>query len=314
MIDISIIIPVYNPGKLVKRCLDSIVSQRGSYSYEVLMVDDGSTDNSSSIIKSYNNASFVLMHQENAGPAKARNRGIDAAKGRYIAFIDADDYWLPDFFEKMISFMDSHPDCVAASTGQKHLTVSGEGVKNISETCVLSDFYKYWADNMHVCTGSMIARTDVVKALGGQRTDLRITEDLEFWVLLATQGKWGIVEGIHFVSDGTELVKGDGWLKKMQVRWNNAPLIANWEKRILEVCPEIVDNKSYLKARGKISRNLTYCQILSGRLKESRKEALTYGNRFPKDTIAKLMNLCKHFHFTWWILAKLFVYRETHRK
>lgn len=60
-IDISVIIPVYNPGNLIKRCLDSILAQRGSYTYEVLMVDDGSTDNSSEVIGSYRNQATSPM-------------------------------------------------------------------------------------------------------------------------------------------------------------------------------------------------------------------------------------------------------------
>ena len=98
-IDISIIIPVYNPGNLIKRCLDSILAQKGSYTYEVLMVDDGSTDNSSEIIDSYRNPAFRLMHQENSGPAKARNKALGEAKGKYVCYIDADDYWEESFFE-----------------------------------------------------------------------------------------------------------------------------------------------------------------------------------------------------------------------
>mgnify|MGYP001320314818 CR=1 FL=1 len=70
----------------------------------------------------------------------------------------------------------------------------------------------------------------------------------------------------------------------------------------------------YLKARGRISRNLTYCQLLSGRLTLSRQEALKYGRYFVKDPIGKLMNMTKHTPITWWMLAKLLQYREYHRK
>ncbi|WP_244440383.1 hypothetical protein [Bacteroides rodentium] len=70
----------------------------------------------------------------------------------------------------------------------------------------------------------------------------------------------------------------------------------------------------YLKARGRISRNLTYCQLLSGRLALSRQEALKYGKYFTKDPIGKLMNMAKHTPATWWMLAKLLQYREYHRK
>lgn len=319
MIDVSVIIPVYNASALLRRCLDSVLAQKGNYTYEVLLVDDGSTDDSVDIIKSYNNPHFRLFQQENAGPSKARNRGIQEAKGKYLTFIDADDYWEEPFFIETVGFLEKYQECIAVSVGQKHLTVSGESIspaclKEYSESIVINDFFDFWANWMHVCTGSMMARTDVIKATGGQRTDLRITEDLEFWALLATKGKWGFIPKILFVSDGTDLVKdGKGWLKKMQIRWNNAPTIGDWERRLLESDTNLKDDEGYQKARGRISRNLTYCQLLSGRTRLAREEALKYGNWFTKDSIGKLMNLAKWTPLTWWLLCRFLRYREYHR-
>lgn len=318
-IDISIIIPVYNPGNLIKRCLDSILAQKGSYTYEVLMVDDGSTDNSSEIIEGYRNPAFRLMHQENSGPAKARNKALAEAKGKYVCYIDADDYWGESFFEKTVGFLEEHEECIAVSVGQRHLTVSGEHVAPVciseyDSPIVLDDFFSFWAKWMHVCTGSIMIRAEYAKRTGGQRTELRITEDLEYWALLATYGKFGMIPEVLFTSDGTDLVKGDGWLNKMEKRWRNAPSIAEWEKRIVAAKPELHDDEGYKRARGRISRNLTYCQLLSGRLSLSRHEALEYGNYFTKDAIGRLMNVAKHSSITWWMLAKFLRYRECHRQ
>lgn len=204
MIDISIIIPVYNPGKLIKRCLDSILAQKGSYTYEVLMVDDGSTDNSSEIIESYRSPVFRLMHQENSGPAKARNKALAEARGKYVCYIDADDYWEDAFFEKTVGFLEEHKDCIAVSVGQRHLTVSGEFVAPVcvseyDSPIVLDDFFSFWAKWMHVCTGSIMIRSEYAQKTGGQRTELRITEDLEYWALLATYGKFAMIPEILLV-------------------------------------------------------------------------------------------------------------------
>ena len=84
MTDISIIIPVYNAAALIRRCLDSILAQKGGYDYEVLLVDDGSTDDSVAIIESYNNPRFKVFRQQNAGPSRARNKGLQEAKGRFL--------------------------------------------------------------------------------------------------------------------------------------------------------------------------------------------------------------------------------------
>lgn len=318
MIDISVIIPVYNAAPLIGRCIDSILAQKGDYTYEIIFVDDGSTDNSVEVIKSYNNPSFKVFQQQNAGPATARNKGIKEAQGKYITFIDADDYWEGSFFIRTVSFLEQE-ECIAVSVGQKHLTVSGI---SISPKCIndykapilIDNFFDFWGQWMHICTGSIMILTDIAQKTNGQRIDLRITEDLEFWALLSTFGPFGFIPKVLFTSDGTDLIKGKGWLNKMKIRWNNAPSIASWEKRIIERKPELKDNESYKLARGRISRNLTYFQLLSGRTKLAREEAKKYGPYFPKDKIGRLMNLAKVTSFTWWLLCKFLTYREYHRK
>lgn len=102
-IDISVIIPVYNAALLIDRCLDSVFAQNGIYKTEVILIDDGSTDNSVEIIKNRREQSqIILLQQKNAGPAVARNKGLAIASGKYAAFLDADDYWLPDFFNRQL--------------------------------------------------------------------------------------------------------------------------------------------------------------------------------------------------------------------
>ena len=170
----------------------------------------------------------------------------------------------------------------------------------------------YWATYCHVGTCSTTMRTDLVRQAGGMRTDLRVTEDYEFWLFLSTFGKWGLIPEVLYVSDGGDVTQSQGWLSKMERRWNNAPSIAEWEKRIVTRLPEL--SVSYQQARGRVSRNLTYCQLLSDRLDLSRHEALRYGKYFIKDPIGKLMNLAKYTPLTWWMLAKFLKYREYHRK
>lgn len=318
-LDISVIIPVYNAGALIRRCIDSILAQKGGYNYDVLLVDDGSTDDSVAVIESYHNPRFRVFRQKNAGPAKARNMGLQEAQGRYVAFIDADDYWEDTFFEKTVNFLDTHQECIAVTVGQRHLTVSGAHLapaclSDYKEPIVLENFFAFWGEWMHVCTGSIMIRREYAEKTGGQRVDLRITEDLEFWALLATYGKYGFIPEVLFTSDGTDAVKDQkGWLKKMQIRWANAPSIAEWERRIVAHRPALEKDEDYLIARGSISRNLTYCQLLSGRTTLARSEALKYGRYFPVDAIGKLMNLAKWSALIWWGLCKFLKYREYHR-
>lgn len=78
--DLSIIIPVYNASKLLERCLDSIFEQKTQYSYEIILIDDGSTDNSIEIIKGRKEPNIILYQQQNSGPSVARNKGVELAK------------------------------------------------------------------------------------------------------------------------------------------------------------------------------------------------------------------------------------------
>ena len=91
--EISIIVPVYNVEKYLKRCIDSILNQSFT-DFELILVDDGSTDNSGEIIDEYaiKDERIKVIHKENGGLSSARNVGIEYSKGNYIAFVDSDDW------------------------------------------------------------------------------------------------------------------------------------------------------------------------------------------------------------------------------
>lgn len=97
------IIPVYNVEKYLRRCLDSVIAQTYQ-KLEIICVDDGSIDDSGKICDQYavRDARIKVIHQENQGLSAARNRGLDAAEGEYIAFVDSDDYILEDMYKKML--------------------------------------------------------------------------------------------------------------------------------------------------------------------------------------------------------------------
>lgn len=236
MIDLSVIIPVYNAGLLIDRCLDSIFSQKGDYQVEVICIDDGSTDNSVEKIRNRNEPTIHLLTQPNSGPACARNKGIAAAQGHCLAFLDADDYWEQGFIEKTLNFLRCHEECIAVSVGQKHITMSGESIKpdcisDFDSPIVIDDFYAFWNKHNHICTGSITIRSEIAKATGGQRKDLRICEDLEFWLLLSTYGRFGFIPEVLFVSDGNRISKHYGF-KKYALRFRNIQTFDSWQKRI----------------------------------------------------------------------------------
>jgi len=126
---VSIIIPVYNAEKFIRDTVASIKAQTYD-NYEVLLVDDGSTDNTVSVMKEIENDRIKIYESEGKSAAAARNTGIKNAKGRYIAFIDADDLWDPEKLSKQISFMNEN-DAAFSFTGYEFADENGVSVNKI---------------------------------------------------------------------------------------------------------------------------------------------------------------------------------------
>ena len=320
--DISVIIPVYNASALINRCLDSIFNQNGNYDIEVIIVDDGSTDNSVEIIKNRpEQTQIILLQQENSGPAKARNKGIAKARGRYLAFLDADDYWLPEFLHETYTFLENNPTCIAVSVAQRHITTSGVHESPVNwmnlapqNGIILKDFYSFWAQYNHVCTGSILIRTAIAKASEGQREDLRICEDLEYWALLATYGKIGYLPKLLFVSDGSKVTDTIGWVEKHLPRWNAAVTVDEWQRRIVAKKPELLSHRGFIASRGRIAQNLAYCIMMSKRFETARDQIRTYGCSFPNGKMKRLLELSTKNTLLWWAISRGLVYREYHRQ
>ena len=108
--EISVVIPAYNAAQYLKDSISSVIDQTFS-NWELIVIDDGSTDNTSNIVKGFQADQRIrLIRQENKGVSAARNTGIKAATGKYIAFLDADDFFLPQNLQKKFDILSSNPD------------------------------------------------------------------------------------------------------------------------------------------------------------------------------------------------------------
>jgi len=116
MADVSVIIPLHNKGRYIGRALSSVFNQTYE-DFGVVVVDDGSSDDGSDIVRQYTDQRLRLIQQENAGPGAARNRGIRETRGQYLAFLDADDEWLPDFLKVTLDHLNKNTDCVLCTVG-----------------------------------------------------------------------------------------------------------------------------------------------------------------------------------------------------
>ena len=140
--DVSILIPVYNEEVYLPRCLDSIVRQT-LQSWELLLVDDGSTDRSGSICDSYAamDSRIRVIHQENAGISAARNAGLAAAAGKYIGFVDSDDWIAPEMFQRLLTIA-GETDCPLVMCDARTVYADGRSepdtITQLKSSCVLN--------------------------------------------------------------------------------------------------------------------------------------------------------------------------------
>src|SRR5210317_1951921 len=105
---VSVIIPTYNRGWILAEAIDSVLAQDFK-DYELIVVDDGSTDNTREILGRYGR-DIVVLAQSNQGVSAARNRGIAACTGKFVAFLDSDDLWLPQKLSRQVNFFNSNTD------------------------------------------------------------------------------------------------------------------------------------------------------------------------------------------------------------
>lgn len=102
-IDLSIIVPAYNVEQYIEKCVVSILEQKTKYKYELIIVDDGSTDKTAELLRKFeNNNKIKIIHQENRGFSGARNRGLEKYNGRYLMFVDSDDYLFSNAIERLL--------------------------------------------------------------------------------------------------------------------------------------------------------------------------------------------------------------------
>lgn len=150
---VSVIIPLYNKEKYIKRCIDSLVKQTYK-NLQIIIVDDGSTDNSTDIISQYKDERIELIQKKNEGVSLTRNRGIESSKGKYIAFVDADDYVSKDYIYNLIQQYETKDIQLATSGyyqtdgenvfGERAFEYYGNMRKIPDEYYILGDCHTIW--------------------------------------------------------------------------------------------------------------------------------------------------------------------------
>ncbi len=178
---VSVVIPVYNGAATLPRAIKSVLSQTEA-PLEIIVVDDGSQDESAAVASQF---PVKLIQQENAGPAAARNRGAELSKGEWIAFLDADDAWLPTKIERQVQYVDR------ASIGLLHCYVRRDHRRGAQPAVVT--FERLWKRNC-ICTSTTLVRRVAFEQLGGFNKEPSIisVEDYNLWLRMAAHG-WQII-------------------------------------------------------------------------------------------------------------------------
>ncbi|MDQ5845382.1 MAG: glycosyltransferase, partial [Acidobacteriota bacterium] len=190
---VSVIIPLYNKAPYVRRALDSIAAQTFA-DFEVIVVDDGSTDDGAAIVESYVDARFRLIRQANAGPGAARNAGLAQAQGKFIAFLDADDAWLRNYLQESVRLLESFGSEVASVTCGYIEYPSGQSLESMWRKRGLTDgvqrvnaetdpsLFVSMLAYMSPC--STLTRAEVIRRWGGfyDREKCAFGEDAFLWL------------------------------------------------------------------------------------------------------------------------------------
>ncbi len=138
---ISVVMSVYNGERYLSEAIDSILSQTFT-DFEFIIIDDGSTDTSAEIVHSYEDERVSLIRQKNTGLAAALNKGIELAKGEYIARMDADDVSLPERLEVQVDYLKRHPDVIALGSAADCMDENGNFVFSMVPVCTDIDIKK----------------------------------------------------------------------------------------------------------------------------------------------------------------------------
>ena len=187
---ISVVMPLYNKEKSVRSTLESVLNQ--SYTdWELVIVDDGSTDNSLIVVREklseLGNEKVKVFHQENGGVCSARNRGIQEAKGEYIALLDGDDLWDKEYLAEQVKMILDFPD--AAMWGINFAEMDNGKLVRKLETA-LPDGYRGYVENYFqmkgrisdlFCSSSVVIRKDVFDKVGVFDERIKYAEDDDMW-------------------------------------------------------------------------------------------------------------------------------------
>ena len=182
----SIVIPLYNKEKYILDALQSVLNQTFE-NYEVIVVEDASTDKSQEVISTLKSEKVtVIKHDTNKGLSASRNTGIKNAKSNYIAFLDADDFWKDNYLEELFLLINSYPKAKLFATNYEELyqndtiLLPSNNSKNLEEKTIIHNFFEISLAQPLYCPSSFCVEKSVFETIGFYNESIRFGEDVDF--------------------------------------------------------------------------------------------------------------------------------------
>jgi glycosyltransferase involved in cell wall biosynthesis len=184
---ISVVIPLYNKEQYIENTLQSVLSQT-FIDYEIIIVNDGSSDNSLSLISKYNLENLTIINQKNSGLSASRNKGFASAKGSVIAFLDADDIWYPDFLKTIKSLHDEFPEANIFGTSYFEKRAANKLNINVNiedklknKSFIIEDFFKANTKQFIPCQSSVALKKKAFTTVP-YNENITYHEDVDFYL------------------------------------------------------------------------------------------------------------------------------------
>jgi len=195
---VSVVLPVYNGARFLQQAVESVFEQTYAH-IEILAIDDGSTDDSEKILHAFGNR-ISVVRQANAGVAAARNRGVRAARGEFVAFLDQDDWWLPTKIAKQVSAFAADPNVDLVHTGVAHFrnatgTFVGRLNPNTNPGELVGSCYERLLQDNSIYNTTVMVRRSAVEAVGGFDTTIEgnTVADYDLWLRLARASRFAFI-------------------------------------------------------------------------------------------------------------------------
>ncbi|MCK5096853.1 MAG: glycosyltransferase [Desulfobacteraceae bacterium] len=177
---VSVVIPTYNRKDIISRAIESVRNQTYK-NYEIIIVDDGSTDGTVDYIKNHYNNKIHCISQENQGASSARNKGISEAKGKYIAFLDSDDEWVDSKLTTQVAFLEENPE-IALLCGRTYRSDNIKKVNSPLAQKITGNLFTILYSHSFVSTPTVIVKKDVLDQVGAFDLNYKSAEDFDLWL------------------------------------------------------------------------------------------------------------------------------------